>query len=150
MRPPLIATRAHHGVPEDKERRLGRLRRRRQPLARVPRRRTEELHCALGKIRSLVVGYVVIALLTGWPLALVVVAGVTAWLNGCTLNEAGVHPCIVGGRDIGATLYSMGMTVWFLIALIPVAVIAGIGWTAGCLIWTAVRKRRAATGGVVP
>jgi hypothetical protein len=108
----------------------------------------EQLDCAMRKIRGLIIGYAVIALLTGWPVVLATVAGVTASINGCTLNESGVHPCIVGGRDVGSTLYSMGMTPWFLIALIPLGAIAAVAWTTGWLIWTAVRKRRAAAGAV--
>jgi hypothetical protein len=99
------------------------------------------------RIRGLLIGYAVIAMLTGWPVVLATIAGVTASLNGCTLNEAGVHPCIVGGRDVGSTLYTMGMTPWFLIALIPLGAIATIAWTTGWLLWTAARKRNAATGG---
>jgi hypothetical protein len=101
------------------------------------------------KIRGLLIGYAVIALLTGWPVVLATVAGVTASVNGCTLNESGVHPCIVAGRDVGSTLYSMGMTPWFLIALIPLGAIAVVAWTTGWLILTAVRKRRAGTD-VIP
>jgi hypothetical protein len=96
------------------------------------------------KIRGLLIGYAVIALLTGWPVVLAAVAGITASVNGCTLNEAGVHPCIVAGNDVGSTLYSMGMTAWFLIALIPLGVIAAIGWTTGWLIWTIMMRRKAA------
>jgi hypothetical protein len=102
------------------------------------------------QVRGLLIGYAVIALLTGWPVVLATTAGVTAWWNGCTLNESGAHPCVVGGRDIGPTLYSMGLTPWFLIALIPLGVIAAIAWTSGWLTWGAVKRRKAAANAIVP
>jgi hypothetical protein len=114
----------------------------RPPTNAAPR---DPLDCHMRNVRSLLIGYAVIAMLTGWPVVLATVAGVTASLYGCTLNEAGVHPCVVAGRDVGPTLYSMGMTAWFLIALIPLGAIAATGWTTGWLIMSAIRKRRAAS-----
>jgi hypothetical protein len=95
------------------------------------------------EIRGLLIGYAVIALLAGWPILSVVTAGVIASWNGCTLNEGGVNPCVVSGRDIGGTLYSMGVMGWFMIATIPLGVVAALAWTIGWLIRASVKRRRA-------
>jgi len=95
-------------------------------------------------IRTLFVGYALIALGTGWPIASVIVAGTIASWNGCTLNEGSAHPCVVNGADIGGTLYAMGVMGWFMIATIPLGFIATIVWT---LAWVVVaRMRRQKTG----
>jgi hypothetical protein len=53
------------------------------------------------------------------PLASVAIAGEIASANGCQLDEGSVHPCIVNGRDIGETLYTMGVMGWLMLATIP-------------------------------
>ncbi|MEH3065582.1 MAG: hypothetical protein PGN33_23570 [Methylobacterium radiotolerans] len=40
-------------------------------------------------------------------------------LTGCTVNEAGTHPCPVAGHDIGGLLYTLTMTGWLLIPFLP-------------------------------
>ena len=40
-------------------------------------------------------------------------------LTGCTVNEAGTHPCPVAGHDIGDLLYTLTMTGWLLIPSLP-------------------------------
>lgn len=62
------------------------------------------------------------------PLISVIIAGSIADANGCTLNEGSVHPCIVGGNDMGSTLYAMGMMGWFMIATIPLGAGAVLVW----------------------
>jgi hypothetical protein len=91
-------------------------------------------------VRGLLIGYVLIALSAGWPIVSVVIAGVVASWNGCTLHEGFVNPCVVGGRDIGETLYSMGVLGWFMIATIPIGMIVFVAWTVAWLFWT--RRRR--------
>jgi hypothetical protein len=98
----------------------------------------------VSKTRSLFIGYVVIALATGWPIASVVIAGTIAWWNGCTLHEGFANPCVVNGRDIGETLYEMGVMGLMMIATIPLGIVAFVAWTTGWLIWGAIKKRKAA------
>ena len=43
--------------------------------------------------------------------------------NGCRLDEGSPHPCIVHGRDIGDTLYSMRLMFWFGMLTVPVGAI---------------------------
>jgi hypothetical protein len=96
------------------------------------------------KLRWLFVGYVVIALFAGWPIISVVIAGSIASWNGCTLHEGFVNPCIVGGRDIGGTLYSMGVMGWFMLATIPIGAVAFVAWTVAWVIWRMMKKRKTA------
>ena len=57
------------------------------------------------------------------------VAEFIAQVYGCKLDLASVHPCIVGGRDIGHDLLTLGMMGYFLFVTMPgvVAVIARLG-----------------------
>ena len=49
-------------------------------------------------------------------------------LNGCTLHEGFANPCVVLGRDIGKTLYTMGVLAWFMLATLPIAAALGAAW----------------------
>ena len=53
------------------------------------------------------------------PAISVVVAGGIADANGCRLHEGFQNPCLVGGNDIGDTLYVMGVLGWFMLATLP-------------------------------
>jgi hypothetical protein len=89
------------------------------------------------KLRGLLIGYAVIGLLAGWPILSVVIAGSIASWNGCTLHEGFQNPCVVNGKDIGGTLYAMGVMGWFMIATIPLGAIALLVWTIGWVVWRA-------------
>ena len=91
------------------------------------------------QLRGLFIGYFVIALAAGWPLMSVVIAGTVASWNGCTLHEGFVNPCVVNGRDIGETLYAMGVMGWFMLATLPLGAIAFVVWT---LVWLWLHRRR--------
>ena len=76
------------------------------------------------------------------PLMSMAVAEFIAQVNGCKLDLAGAHPCIVGGRDIGHDLLTLGMMGYFLFATMPA--VAGI-----VVLWVVVEliafvRRRAA------
>jgi len=49
------------------------------------------------------------------PLASVFLAGTIADLNGCSLHEGFVQPCIVLGADIGGLLYNMIAIGWLML-----------------------------------
>lgn len=49
------------------------------------------------------------------PLASVFLAGFIADLNGCSLHEGFVQPCIVLGADIGGLLYNMIALGWLML-----------------------------------
>ena len=90
-------------------------------------------------IRGLILGYVVVALFAGWPILSVAIASTIAAWNDCTLHESFTNPCIVGGSDIGGTLYAMGVMGWFMIATLPLGLAAGVLWT---VVWLVLRRWR--------
>lgn len=47
---------------------------------------------------------------------------------GCTVDEGSIHPCLVGGFDIGSTLYTMGVMGWLMIPAAPLMLIVILGW----------------------
>ena len=65
-----------------------------------------------------------ILLWTIWPIILVAFAGAIASANGCELNETVINSCIVNGRDLGNTLYSLGVMGWFMLVTIPTGLLA--------------------------
>jgi hypothetical protein len=65
-----------------------------------------------------------ILLWTIWPVILAGVAGAIASANGCELNETVISSCIVNGREMGDTLYSMGVMGWFMLVTIPTGLLA--------------------------
>lgn len=79
------------------------------------------------------------------PMMSMAVAEFIAQLYGCKLDLASVHPCIVGGSDIGETLLMLGMMGYFLFATMPGVVAIVVVWVIIELIrW--VRVRSAAAG----
>jgi hypothetical protein len=67
-----------------------------------------------------ILALVLLLVVTMFPVPLLFLATWFAEANGCTLNESGIHPCIVDGTDWGDTLAMMGMSGWLLIATIPI------------------------------
>ena len=82
------------------------------------------------------IGYFAICLVAGAPLISVMIAGSIASWNGCTLHEGFVNPCVINGRDIGETLYAMGVMGWFMLVTIPLGALAFIAWTLTWVWWT--------------
>jgi hypothetical protein len=76
------------------------------------------------------------------PFLSMAVAESIAQIYGCKLDLAGVHPCIVGGRDIGHGLFTLGMMGYFLFVTLPAAATVVAVWIAIELIAWA--RRRAA------
>jgi hypothetical protein len=54
--------------------------------------------------------------------------------NGCTVNEATIHPCIVMGMDLGELLYFTGVMGWFMLATLPLGGGALLVWLASLII----------------
>jgi len=88
------------------------------------------------RIRGLLVGYFLIFLVAGAPMISVIIAGTIASWNGCTLHEGFVNPCVINGRDIGETLYAMGVMGWFMLVTIPLGALAFVAWTLAWVWWT--------------
>ena len=74
------------------------------------------------KSRTKAIGYGIILLWMFGPLIPAIVAGVIAASFDCKLDEGNVHPCIVFGKDIGQTLYRMGVMGWFFLFTFPTGI----------------------------
>jgi hypothetical protein len=62
------------------------------------------------------------------PLLSMAAAEFIAQVNGCKLDLASVHPCVVGGRDIGHALLTLGMMGYFLFTTMPAVFAIVIVW----------------------
>src|SRR4029077_7113249 len=71
---------------------------------------------------------IIIVAATLAPVASVAVAGWIANSNGCKLDEGSVHPCVIGGRDYGQLLYTLGVLGWLMLATIPGGALALMVW----------------------
>lgn len=71
---------------------------------------------------------VAILLLTSAPLIAALSASSAANVFGCELNEGGVHPCVVGGTDIGEMLAFLFVSGWFMFFTIPLGAAAMLVW----------------------
>jgi hypothetical protein len=76
------------------------------------------------------------------PLLSMAVAESVAQIYGCKLDLAGVHPCMVGGRDVGHALLTLGMMGYFLFVTLPAAAaVVGVWIVIELIAWA---RRRAA------
>jgi hypothetical protein len=75
------------------------------------------------------------------PIGSVVIAGVIANAHDCRVDEGSVHPCVIGGKDYGETLYTLGVLGWFMLITLPAGALAGLLWLV-VLILHRVRWRR--------
>ena len=62
------------------------------------------------------------------PVFSVVLCGVIANAYGCKVDEGSVHPCIIGGKDYGQMLYTLGVLGWLMLLTLPAGALAGAGW----------------------
>ncbi|MBZ0124373.1 MAG: hypothetical protein K8F31_10870 [Roseovarius sp.] len=69
-------------------------------------------------------------------------AGAVLWLSGpagCRIDEAGVYPCTVLGRDIGETAAMMGvLAAWGPLLFGPAVLVSGGAWA----LYTVIRRLR--------
>ena len=79
--------------------------------------------------RRLIV-YTVLVLYTVGPILPMVLASAVASRYGCLLDESGVSPCVVAGRDLGGILSFMFVSAWFALLTLPSGVLALIGYSA--------------------
>jgi hypothetical protein len=63
-----------------------------------------------------------------FPVFSIGIAGLIANGAGCTLNEGNVHPCYVGGIDMGDTLYTMFVLGWLMLVTIPLGAMLLVCW----------------------
>lgn len=62
------------------------------------------------------------------PLVSVMLSSAIAKQLGCAVSGAGPQPCMVGGFDIGAALYTMGGLGYLMMLTLPVAGLMAVGW----------------------
>lgn len=73
--------------------------------------------------RNLIV-YASLALYTVGPVLLMLLASAVASANGCQLNEAAVHPCVVWGVDVGGVMTLMFVGAWLAYFTLPTGALA--------------------------
>lgn len=81
----------------------------------------------------------VILLFAFSPIISVMIAGYVAGTHGCTLNEGGIHPCVINGHDYGNTLYTMEVLGWLMLVTLP---IGGFVLLAYGVVWIVVALLR--------
>ena len=89
-----------------------------------------------------ILGLVVIVVFTTAPLISAGIAGSIATANDCRLDEGSIHTCVVNGRDLGPTLYSMGVLGWFMLATIPIGLVVLVVYLSGMVIVGVLLSRR--------
>ena len=68
------------------------------------------------------------------PLISVMVSIGLADMGGCVLNEAGVHPCMMLGLDLGGLLAFMFIMGWFSLVTLPLGIGLFLVWLAVIII----------------
>lgn len=79
------------------------------------------------------------------PLLALLTAGGVASALGCTVDEGSVHPCRVGGAEIGVALNTALVLGWLIFVTWPGMVVSGAIWLAlfGRMLVNRVAARRA-------
>ncbi|MEP9377624.1 hypothetical protein ABLE91_12970 [Aquabacter sp. CN5-332] len=94
-------------------------------------------------IRAYSLSLLCIALFALFPVISVALVSLVATAAGCTVNEGGVHPCLIAGADLGGLLYTMGVLGWLGLVTLPVGAILLAVWAVlllGHLGWRALRR----------
>lgn len=84
----------------------------------------------------------VIALVAATPVVSMLLAVSIADANGCKLNEADAHPCLVAGVDIGGLLYDMFVLAWLGLLTVPLGVLGLAGWLIAMITDRLASRRR--------
>jgi len=71
---------------------------------------------------------VAIAAIALAPVGSVVIGSWIANSHGCRVDEGSVHPCVIGGKDYGNALYTMGVLGWLMIITLPLGFFAFMAW----------------------
>ncbi|GMG84185.1 hypothetical protein LNKW23_33990 [Paralimibaculum aggregatum] len=91
-----------------------------------------------------VAGLLLVVAVSPW-LSLIVLAPLAA-IGDCTITEAGVNPCRILGRDIGAAMTHLGLfAAWGVLLTGPLALALAALWGAAELALWLLRRR-----GVIP
>ncbi|MFL6198747.1 MAG: hypothetical protein ACJ76J_06205 [Thermoanaerobaculia bacterium] len=91
------------------------------------------------KRRTILIVYGIIVFWMLLPMISVFAASAIADASGCSLDEGGVHQCMVLGKDIGETLYTMFVLGWLFFLTVPTGLVALVLFTAA--VWLAARAK---------
>lgn len=69
-----------------------------------------------------------IGAITFAPIGGLMVTAAIAHSHGCQVDEGSVHPCIVGGKDYGHLLYTLGVFGWLMLITLPFGAVAFLAW----------------------
>lgn len=88
----------------------------------------------------------VILLITFAPIGSVMLCATIANSHGCKVDEGSVHPCIIGGKDYGQMLYTLGVLGWLMLITLPFGAVAFLGWLVVVLLhWSSWNKKQRRT-----
>ncbi|WP_158808723.1 hypothetical protein [Beijerinckia sp. L45] len=91
--------------------------------------------------RLALLALVLVTLISFAPLISLVLAGTAASLLGCQVDEGSVHPCAVGGVDIGEMLNTSMVLGWLMFVTWP-GVLVSLGlWAVVVARWISRRMR---------
>jgi len=69
-----------------------------------------------------------IAIVAFAPVGSVVACGLIANTHGFRVDEGSVHPCVIGGKDYGQLLYTLGVMGWLMLITLPAGALAFATW----------------------
>jgi len=76
--------------------------------------------------------------------------GAIANAYGCKIDEGSVHARIINGRDYGELLYSLDVTGWFMLVIVPGGVVAFFSWLIFLILHRASWRKHVACGVLPP
>ncbi|MCD2174656.1 hypothetical protein [Rhizobium sp. C4] len=95
-----------------------------------------------GTIVAFAVSAVLIILFACGPILSALLASTIADIQGCALDEGGVHPCMIGGADYGETLSVMFVLGWFGLVTLPLGALAAVVWCVALTVVVVMNIRR--------
>jgi len=76
----------------------------------------------------------------------VVACGLIANAYGCRVDEGSVHPCVIGGKDYGQLLYTLGVMGWLMLVTLPAGVFAFAIWLIVLVLHRSAWRKRGVRG----
>jgi hypothetical protein len=76
------------------------------------------------------------------PVASVTVCGWIADSHGCKVDKGSIHPCVIGGKDYGQLLYTLGVLGWLMLVTLPAGLLALLIWFIVLILHRASWRRR--------
>jgi len=80
------------------------------------------------------------------PIGSVMTCALIANSHGCKVDEGSVHPCMIGGKDYGQLLYTLGVLGWLMLVTIPAGLFAFVIWLVILILHRASWQKRFEAG----